>query len=342
MKKMRLRKHSRIILIGAIVILGLYILYLTRFFILPIITAAMLAYICYPVYVFIKNKIHRPRLSAVILLIGLTLVIIIPLVWLIITLAKEILVLTNNFSIQDVSSSIASFKTYVTTSETFQISPSQFDAVISNMVLSVESGLKSSAAWVIGGITSLVFQIIFIIVFMYYFLIRGKTAYNYFEALLPLSAKSKLFFEEKLTADVKALFLGQGLMAIIQGALGAIGYLIAGLPNVLLAGFAMIVLAMLPWIGPFFVLVPAGIYLLIKGHIVAGIFLIIWSLVVSNVDNFLRPFIVRSFSKIHFLVVLVGVIVGIQAFNLIGIILGPLLISILIVLVKIYFLENKV
>jgi predicted PurR-regulated permease PerM len=341
MAKVKLKRHSKWALIVIITLLGLYILYLTRFFILPAITAAMFAYLCYPLFNKLKCKCSKDSISAMLLILVLTIVIIVPFVWFIFTLAKEVLLLSNSLSFSEILQSVESLKLYVVNDLNLNISSSQFDSFLSNFVQSLESGIRTSAIWVINGITSLMFQILFVMIFMYYFLLHGKKAYQHFEALLPLSHKSKLFLKNQISADIKALFLGQGLIALIQGVLGAIGYLIVGLPNFLLAGFGMIILAMFPWVGPFFILIPAGIYLLIKGNLIAGIFLLVWSLVVSNIDNVLRPYIVRSFTQIHFLVVLIGVIVGIQAFNLIGIILGPLLLSILVALVQIYYLENK-
>jgi len=166
---------------------------------------------------------------------------------------------------------------------------------------------------------------------MFYFFTHGKKVYAYIFHLLPFSDKNKNKLKTEIQKDVKALILGQGLIAIIEGLIMSIGFLIFGIPNVLTWGFVTIIASFVPIIGIWITWVPATLYLLINNHPFFAIGLALWGLLISsNIDSFLRPVLVQSMSKINFLVVLVGVIIGLRTFGVIGFVLGPLILAILI------------
>ncbi len=136
---------------------------------------------------------------------------------------------------------------------------------------------------------------------------------------------------------LRAVFVGQMLTSIIQAVVGGIGFLIAGVPGAILWTAVMAILALLPVVGAFLVWIPAGIYLLVSGEIGWGIFLLLWgALVVSNVDNFVRPKLIGDRSGIHPLFVLVGVLGGVAAFGFIGLFLGPVLVGVTVSVLKVW------
>ena len=127
--------------------------------------------------------------------------------------------------------------------------------------------------------------------------------------------------------------LGQGLIGITQGFIVAIGFLIFGIPDPVFWGIVSIFVCFLPVVGAPIIFVPAGIIELASGNTFAGIGILIWGFVlVTLVDNFLRQFIAKKIADTHPLITIIGVIIGVPVFGLIGLVIGPFLISYFILL----------
>ena len=172
---------------------------------------------------------------------------------------------------------------------------------------------------------------------VYYVLTDGARLTAYLRRATPLPPKQVDYLLAEAHRGLKAVFIGQILTSIIQGAVGGIGFLIAGVPGVILWSAVMAILSLLPVVGAFLVWVPAAIILLLQGHLWQGIFLLAWGiLVVSQVDNFVRPKLIGDRSGIHPLFVLVGVLGGVAAFGFIGLFLGPLLVGVTVSVLKVW------
>lgn len=172
---------------------------------------------------------------------------------------------------------------------------------------------------------------------VYYVLTDGSRLVGYLQRALPLPSKQVLFILDEARNGLRAVFVGQILTSLIQGALGGVGFLIAGLPGAIIWAAVMAILSLLPIVGAFIVWVPAAIFLLATGEIGMGIFLIIWGVVVvSQVDNFIRPKLIGNRADIHPIFVLIGVLGGVAAFGFIGLFLGPLIVGIMISILKVW------
>ena len=116
-----------------------------------------------------------------------------------------------------------------------------------------------------------------------------------------------------------------------------ISFFIVGLNGALLWGIIMIILSVIPLVGAFIIWIPAGLFLLIEGQIWQGIFVLVWgAVIVSQVDNIIRPYLVNRFADIHPVDTLLGVFIGLPVFGLIGVIIGPLIIAMFKLLVNVY------
>jgi len=135
-------------------------------------------------------------------------------------------------------------------------------------------------------------------------------------------------------ATVRGVVLGILGTALAQGVLAAIGFAIAGIKAAPLLGFVTFFLSPVP-IGPPLVWIPAGLWLLNQGSMGMGIFVLAWgALVVSTIDNVLKPLIISRGSDLPFIVVLMGVLGGAVAFGFIGVFLGPVLLALAYALLK--------
>jgi len=137
--------------------------------------------------------------------------------------------------------------------------------------------------------------------------------------------------------------IGIPLIAIIQGVVALLGYLIFGVPQPVFWFAVTCFCAMLPIIGAAAVYVPMGVYLIAAGHTWQGIAILIYGFVVVGAsDNIFRMLLAKKIGDVHPLITVFGVIVGVNLFGFIGLIFGPLLISMFILLLKIYSNEYLV
>lgn len=172
---------------------------------------------------------------------------------------------------------------------------------------------------------------------VYYVLTDGARLVTYLRRATPLPPRQVDYLVNEAHRGLRAVFVGQILTSIIQGIVGGIGFLIVGLPGVILWTAIMAIFALLPVVGAFLVWIPAGVYLLVIGDIWQGIFILLWgALVVSNIDNFVRPKLIGTRAGIHPLFVLVGVLGGVAAFGFIGLFLGPVLVGVTVSVLKVW------
>jgi predicted PurR-regulated permease PerM len=119
--------------------------------------------------------------------------------------------------------------------------------------------------------------------------------------------------------------------------MGALGFLIVGLASPLFWGMVMALLSFMHIVGPFMVWIPATAFLLFQGAYTKAVILGIWgATMVSLSDNFLRPIIISGRTQIHPLLIFFSVLGGLHVFGLVGVIAGPLVITICLAIIDIY------
>lgn len=175
-----------------------------------------------------------------------------------------------------------------------------------------------------------------LMIFMLFFFVRdGAEMVGTARELIPMESayKAKLF--EHLASVTRAMVYGTGLTALIQGTLVGIAFLIVGLPSPLVFGVVAALMALLPVGGTAVVWGPAAIVLAAQGRWGATIFMVIWgALLVSLVDNVVRPMLVSGRASVGTLTVFIGVLGGIAAFGAIGLFLGPVVLALIIALIR--------
>ncbi|MFO1426831.1 MAG: AI-2E family transporter [Steroidobacteraceae bacterium] len=168
----------------------------------------------------------------------------------------------------------------------------------------------------------------FLMLFLLFFLLRdGPAMLARAVRLIPLAAQRREALLRLVGSTTRAVAYGTVLTALAQGALVAIGFAIAGLPSPVVFGVLAAVLALLPAGGAAIVWVPAVLWLFAAGSWGWAIFLAIWGVGVTLSDNLLRPLIIQSHAPVSTLAVFVGVIGGVSAFGAIGLVAGPVLLT---------------
>lgn len=126
---------------------------------------------------------------------------------------------------------------------------------------------------------------------------------------------------------IRGVALGVGITALLQAGLGGIGLAIAGVPFASLLTAVMLLLC-IAQLGPALVLVPAVVWIFWNGETGWGVFLLVWTLVVTTMDNFVRPALIKLGADLPLLLIFGGVIGGLLAFGLIGIFVGPVVLAV--------------
>ena len=172
---------------------------------------------------------------------------------------------------------------------------------------------------------------------LYFMLVNGRRMEEALYEYIPLKDGNVEQLGNELQTMVTANTIGIPLIAFIQGLVGLVGYLIIGIDEPFLWFAATCITAMLPVVGAAVVYVPLSVMLFAQGDTGRGIAMTLWGFIlIGLVDNLFRFLINKKIGNIHPLITIFGVIVGLQLFGFIGLVFGPLLISMFILLLRIY------
>lgn len=217
--------------------------------------------------------------------------------------------------------------------------------------LAIEQFVSTSARFIVdrvvrtgAGTLDVVTQLFVYLFLLFFFLPIQKKIPQMIAKISPLDDDLDFLFFRKATAMAQSMLLGTLVISVIQALLGGLVLYLAGAPYVMFWIVLMTFLGIIPVVGSSTVLIPAGFLFLVTGQPLTGIAILLVTIIfISNVDNFLRPHLVSKEAELHPAFVLVGVLGGIKAFGLLGVIYGPvimiLLVTMLIVFQKLKYVE---
>jgi predicted PurR-regulated permease PerM len=178
---------------------------------------------------------------------------------------------------------------------------------------------------------------------LYFMLVNGRAMEEALYEYIPLKDGNVELIGKEVKTMVISNTIGIPLIALAQGVVGLIGYLVIGVHEPWLWFVATSIAAMMPVVGAALIYVPLTISLFAQGETGKGIAMAIWGFgFIGLVDNLFRFMLNRKLGNIHPLITIFGVIIGVQLFGFIGLIFGPLLISMFILLLRIYSSEFMV
>jgi predicted PurR-regulated permease PerM len=175
---------------------------------------------------------------------------------------------------------------------------------------------------------------------LFFMLVNGRRMEEALYEYIPLKDNNVELIGKEIRVMVVSNTIGIPLIALIQGVVGLIGYMIIGVPEPLVWFVATSIAAMLPVVGAALIYVPLTVMFFAQGNVGKGIAMAVWGFgFIGLVDNLFRFILNKRLGNIHPLVTIFGVIVGVKLFGFIGLIFGPLLISMFILLLRIYSSE---
>lgn len=203
-----------------------------------------------------------------------------------------------------------------------------YNVMSSDNLSMITSKISDVAQMLVGQISSFLINSFVLLFVLYFMLLGGQKMESYIYDILPFKNKNKKQVIKSAKVMVTSNAIGIPLLAIIQGIIAMIGYLIFGTPDPLIFGFLTCFATILPLIGTALIWFPLAVYLALTGNVAGGVGLAIYALVViSNVDNLVRFLLQKKLADTHPMVTIFGVILGLSLFGFWGVIFGPLLLS---------------
>jgi predicted PurR-regulated permease PerM len=205
---------------------------------------------------------------------------------------------------------------------------------------SLASHEGGAAAVAVGGLLAatggLVFQVAMMLIALFFLLTDGRRLVAWVDESVPLRpGQVRALLTDFRQTSVSVLVATVGTAAI-QTVVALAGYLAARAPNPLFLALVTFVLALFPAAGATIVVIAVGLLLVSTGHLVAGGFLVAWGVVVSLSDNLARPFLLKGGMELHGALVFFALLGGVAVFGGIGLVLGPLVLTFLVSVVKLY------
>jgi predicted PurR-regulated permease PerM len=197
--------------------------------------------------------------------------------------------------------------------------------------------LYQQARSMTANIVNFVVNFFFMLLIVFYLLIDSERLVSFIVRLSPLPDDQDEKLIQKFKDMAGAILIGNGLGGLIQGTLGGIVFAFFGFRSPFLWGVIMGLLAFLPIVGVGAVFLPAALYLILQGRLAAGIFFIVFYIVLSGgIEYLFKPKLVGTRVQMHTLLVFLSIIGGLKLFGILGIIYGPLVVTAFLTLTDIY------
>ena len=212
-----------------------------------------------------------------------------------------------------------------------------YDVLGSDTTSFIVSALPRIGQAVMGGISSFVINLFVLVFVLYFMLIGGIKMETYVNAILPFNATNTEHVIHEINMIVRSNAIGIPLLAVIQGGVAMIGYFIFGPPNALLLGSLTCFATVIPMGGTGVIWFPVAVYMALTGDWPNAIGLAAYGgIIVSQLDNLIRFILQKKMADTHPLITIFGVVIGLSLFGFMGVIFGPLLLSLFFLFVDMF------
>jgi predicted PurR-regulated permease PerM len=337
------RNHVQTLVLMLATVLGVYLCYLMAApFISVIVGALTLAVLFTPLQRRFEARLKNPSLAAIVssLLIGL--IVVVPAIF----VGQQLVVQAINGT-QAIETQLNSGEWQRTIEAQPQLAPVvekiQANIDLPEALKTLKTWLGDTAGSIVKGSVFQLLKLCLIFYVLFFFLRDRYLILKSIKSLSPLTEAEMHKLFRKVGDTIHATVYGTFAVASVQGLLGGLMFWWLDLPAPLLWGLVMGLLAIIPMLGAFVVWAPAALFLALQGHWGSALILALWGmLVVGTVDNLLRPILVGNRLKLHTVLVFLSVVGGLMLFGPAGVILGPIVLTVTIALLEIWFNRNSI
>jgi predicted PurR-regulated permease PerM len=337
---LRFRQAFLLLLVAGISLLFVLVI---RRFLLAVLLAAVFAGLAYPLYRWLLRRVRGRRgLAAVATILVLVLGVALPLAGFLTMVAAEAVQVSQGAGdwlqqqreriddLRRVAERIPFAARLVPDSESLA-------EQLREIAGRTGGALVGTVAAATRGTLSFFLQLFVLLYAMFFFLVDGPAILRKILYYIPLDPVEEEALLERFVSVTRATLKGSLLIGVIQGGAAGLAFWAAGVPGAAFWGTVMVVLSVIPALGAAMVWVPAVVYLLLVGKLAAGVGLLIWcALVVSTIDNFLRPRLVGRDARMSDLLILLSTLGGIFVFGAVGFIVGPIVAALFVTIWHIY------
>lgn len=311
-------------------------------FLLPLVWATMIAVATWPLLLGAQQRLRSSRsLAVLVMTVGLLLVLIVPLILAVVTVLENVEAMKALIR-QLAEEGLPPAPEWVAS---LPLVGEKAAAMWSQAAIAGPEGLSARLVpyaqklitWFVhnaGGMGMIIVQFLLTLILTAILYVKGEIAAfgvrRFFRRIAGEQGEQAVILAGKA---IRAVAMGIVVTAVIQSLLGGIGLWVAGIPGVLLLT-AVIFLLTIAQIGPIPVLAVATAWLFWKGQMFWGIALLVWMVVVGNIDNVIRPILIRRGADLPMLLILAGVLGGLVAFGIIGLFVGPVVLAVTYTLLK--------
>ncbi|MDQ3001061.1 MAG: AI-2E family transporter [Fibrobacterota bacterium] len=306
-------------------------LFLLRNFLMPILLASVFTGLTYPVYLWIKSKVHQPGIAALLTILTLLLLLVLPLIAIGAVAYQEANGFFSGMDLNDWRGKLESL---------FQGYQDRFPGLLQrvntqNITDTAISGLQNAFQFILKhsadislSLASNLLSFFIMLFIMFYFYIDGPRILERIIKWSPLKDEYERILIAKFVSVSKGTLKGILVIGILQGILGGILFWAVGLRSPVFLGVLMVFASLVPAVGTAAIWLPTALVLLAHGRWGAALsVVIVGAVVIGSVDNFVRPILVGKDIKMHDLLVLMSTLGGLGMFGLPGLIIGPIIAS---------------
>ncbi|MBZ5661626.1 MAG: AI-2E family transporter [Acidobacteriia bacterium] len=332
------RKRAAVVCLLGLAAVMLYLCYLiAKPFLGPVMIAVMLAIVFYPLHARMQPIFRLPSVAATLSTVFVMVIVTIPIVVLGISVSQELHAVIQ--SLREQSGPQGGLIPYLAQlGETLLIRLRNYANLLPNVDLhaaflrsaeQASSYLLSIGASAVTNLLSFALDTVVVFVCLFFFFREGRSIRQGLSAMLPLSTDQTERLFTGISETMIANLYGGLAVGAAQGLLTGLSFWVLGMSAPILWALVTALASLVPVVGSALVWVPASILLILSGHWVKAIILLAWgTAVVGQVDVVVRPYVVSAHVKVHTLLVFFALLGGVEAFGIIGIIVGPVVLSV--------------
>lgn len=341
---------QRFLLFGLFFVLIFLSFNILKYFIVPVVWAAIIAYMTWPLYQRIFNACGgRATLSATLMILLVILVVGLPLIFAIFLLQHEGRNLYYELQKQ-------MFSGHLNVPQFIRELPfvgKEISRTLNELNNDPNSIIQSIQIWIQGHlnygkvllneVSKNIFKLCFAVLTLFFFYRDGQTVLSQASKALEMVIGPRVHHYLSTISDTtRAVVYGVGLTAIAQASLAGLSYFVADVPNPMLLTIVTFVLALIPF-GPPVAYTSVSLWLFSQGQTIEAIGVMAWGVcVVSTADNVIRPLVISGATRIPFLLIMFGVLGGLASFGMIGLFIGPVILAVLLAIWREWLHETNI